>query len=196
MELGPDGLDSPIFLKQNFDVLEAVHLKAQLGPLEDLFDVNGPCPEGISQLALRITYEYPLCVLLAVYFLSTTGHMPSKFPFDQWIKAVQWHGDSKVVAVVNTEAEWADAQTLLTPLENFVVEAESKQGVVVWSSTLKDHPAILTDSLPLKLVVRPENDIQRHLPATLHVEATGLEGRDLTYPIPWDISIRTDKEGQ
>ena len=40
------------------------------------------------------------------------------------------------------------------------------------------------------------NEIQRHLPDTLHVEATGLGGRDLSYPIPWDISIRTDKEGQ
>ena len=199
VEQGPDGIDSPTFLKQNFDVLEAVHLyqEAQLSPLEDLFDVNSLYPEGINQLALRIsTYEYPLGALLAIYFLSATGHMPSKFPLDHWIKAVQWHGDSKVAAFVNIEDEWADAQTLLTPLENIVVEAESKQGAVVWSSTQKDHPAILKDSLPLKLVVRPENDIQRHLPATLHVEATGLGGRDLTYPVPWDISIRTDKEGQ
>jgi len=82
--------------------------------------------------------------------------MPSKFPIDHWIKAVQWHGDSKVVAVVNTEAEWADAKTLLTLLENVVVEAESKQGAVVWSSTQKDPPAIPTDSLPLKLVVLTE----------------------------------------
>ena len=40
------------------------------------------------------------------------------------------------------------------------------------------------------------NEIQRHLPDTLQVEATGLGGRDLSYPIPWDISIRSDKEGQ
>ena len=44
--------------------------------------------------------------------------MPSKFPLDHWIKAVQWHGDSKVAALVNTEDEWADAQTLLTPGEH------------------------------------------------------------------------------
>ena len=137
--------------------------------------VNSPYPEGINQLALRIsTYEYPLGALLAIYFLSATGHMPSKFRLDHWIKAVQWHGESKVAAFVNTEDEWADAQTLLTPLENILVEADSKQGSVVWSSTQKDHPAIPKDSLPLKLFVRPENDIQRHLPATLHVEATGL----------------------
>ena len=76
LEQGPDGIDSPTFLKQNFDVLEAVHLyqEAQLSPLEDLFDVNSPYPEGINQLALRIsTYEYPLSALLAIYFLSATG---------------------------------------------------------------------------------------------------------------------------
>ena len=165
VEQGPDGIDSPTFLKQNFDVLEAVQLyqEAQLGPLEELFDVNSPYPDGINQLALRIsTYEYPLGALLAIYFLSVTGHMTPKFPLDHWIKAVQWHGDSKVAAVVNTMDEWVDAQKLLTPL--VVVEAESTQGTVVWSSTQKDHPAISEGSRPLKLVVRPEHDIQRHLP--------------------------------
>lgn len=116
--------------------------------------------------------------------------MPAKFPYDHWIKAVQWHGDLKVVAVVNTEAEWNDARTLLTPLENVVVEA------VVWSSAQKDPPAISTDSFPLKLMVLTGDDIQRHLlPDTLHVEATGLGGRDLTYPIPFGTSLleRTKK---
>ena len=184
VEQGPDGIDFPSFLKQNFDVLEAAQLyqEAQLSPLEELFEMNSRYPDGINQLALRIsTYEYPLGSLLAIYFLSVTGHMTPK---DHWIKAVQWHGDSKVAAVVNTMEEWADAQKLLT------------QGTVVWSSAQKDHPAIPEGFLPLKLVVRPEHDIQRHLPHTLQVEATGLGGRDLTHPIPWDISIRSDKEGQ
>ena len=68
MEHGPDGLDSPTFLKQNFDVQEeAVDLyqEVHLGTLEDLFEVNGPYSEGISQLALRMsTHEYPLGALL------------------------------------------------------------------------------------------------------------------------------------
>ena len=55
---------------------------------------------------------------------------------------------------------------------------------------------IPTDSYPLQLIVLPGEEIQRHLPDTLHVEATRLGGRDLLYPIPWDISIRSDKEGQ
>ena len=54
VEHGPDGLDSPTFLKQNFDVQEAVHLyqEAQLGPVEDLFDVNTkeqPCEQPLSR---------------------------------------------------------------------------------------------------------------------------------------------------
>ena len=48
----------------------------------------------------------------------------------------------------------------------------------------------------LRQIVVPGEEIQRHLPETLHVEATGLGGRDLSFPIPWHISIRSDKEGQ
>ena len=48
----------------------------------------------------------------------------------------------------------------------------------------------------LQLIVLPGEEFQPHLPEILHVEATGLGGRDLSYPIPWDISIRSDKEGQ
>ena len=94
VEHGPDGFSSPTFLKQNFngqeaaDLYQAVHLHT----LEDLAE-QGPYPKVISQLALRIiTYEYPLEAILAIYFLSATGYLPDKFPFDQWIEAVKWHG--------------------------------------------------------------------------------------------------------
>ena len=81
-------------------------------------------------------------------------------------------------------------------LENVVVEAESRNEEVVWSSAQAGPPTIPNDSYPLQLIVVPGEEIQRHLPETLHVEATGQGGRDLQYPIPWDISIRSDKEGQ
>ena len=198
VEHGPDGCSSPTFLKQNFngqeaaDLYQAVHLHT----LEDLAE-QGPYPKVISQLALRIiTYEYPLEAILAIYFLSATGHLPDKFPHDQWIEAVRWHGDTKIAAIIQTEAEWADAKIILATLENVVVEAESQHGVVVWSSAQKCPPTFSTDSYPLQLIVLPGEEIQRHLPEALHVEATELGGRDLSYPIPWDISIRSDKEGQ
>ena len=95
-----------------------LYKEAQLDAVEDLWDATGLYPAAINHLAFRIcTYECPLCALLAV-FLSATGHMPGKFPTDLWIKAVQWHGDSKVIVVINTEAEWADATTLLARLES------------------------------------------------------------------------------
>ena len=59
VDSGPDGRNSPTFLKQNFDVQEAVDLyqAVHLHTLEDLGE-NGPYPKVISQLALRIiTYE-------------------------------------------------------------------------------------------------------------------------------------------
>ena len=37
---------------------------------------------------------------------------------------------------------------------------------------------------------------QSHMPDVLHIEATGLGGRDLGYPERWDLSLRSDPEGQ
>eukprot|EP00434_Breviolum_minutum_P019609 symbB.v1.2.017296.t1/scaffold1343.1/size124258/5 len=198
VEKGPDGYSSPTFLKPNFNAQEAADLyqAVHLHTLEDLAE-HGPYPKVISQFALRIiTYEYPLEAILAIYFLSATGHLPDKFPHDQWIEAVKWHGDTKIAAIIHTEAEMADAKIILATLENVVVEAESQHGAVVWSSAQDCPPSIPTNAYPLQLIVLPGEELQRHLPETLHVEATGLGGRDLTYPVPWDISIRSDKEGQ
>ena len=138
-------------MKQNFDAQEAAALyqDAHLHTMEDLGD-NGLYPNVISQLALRIlTYEYPLEAILAIYYLCY------RVPHDQWNEAVRWYGDTKLAATIQNEAEFADAKIILSKLEKVVVEAESRQGVVVWSSTQK-------------------------CPTT----------------IPWDISIRSDKEGQ
>ena len=142
-------------------------------------------PRVISQLALRIiTYEHPLEAILAIYFLSATGYLPDKFPHEQWNEAVRWHGDTKVAATIHNEAEWADAKIILATLENVVVEAESQHGVVVWSSAQNCPPTIATDSYPLQLILRPCMWRQPD------------SGVGILYPIPWHISIRSDKEGQ
>ena len=144
VDSGPDGRNSPTFLKQNFDVQEAADLyqAVHLHTLEDLGE-NGPYPKAISQLALRIiTYEYPLEAILAIYYLSATGYLPAKFPHDQW------NGDTKLAATIQNEAEWADAKIILAKLENVVVEAESQHGVVVWSSTQNCPSTIPADSYP------------------------------------------------
>ena len=74
VDSGPDGRNSPTYLKQNFDAQEAADLyqAVHLHTLEDLGE-NGPYPKVISQLALRIiTYEYALEAILAIYYLSAT----------------------------------------------------------------------------------------------------------------------------
>ena len=137
VDKGPDGQCSPTFLKPNFNAQEAADLyqAAHLSTLEDLSE-HGPYPKVISQFALRIlTYEYPVEAILAIYFLSATGHLPDNFPHEQWIEAVKWHGDTKIAAIIHSDAEMAEVKIILGKLENVVVEAESQQAVVVWSST-------------------------------------------------------------
>ena len=162
MEHGPDGLDSPTYLKQNFNVQEAGSLS--------------------SQLALRIiTYEYAILAmpqgicrtsspptsalrrggmvtprLLPSSILMLNGQMP-KLYLQLW--RMLW------LKLNPSMGRWCGRVHRMTLL-----------------------PSRLTPSL--QLIVSTGTEIQRHLPETLHVEATG------SYPIPWNISIRSDKEGQ
>ena len=181
VDSGPDGRNSPTFLKQNFDVQEAADLyqAVHLHTLEDLVE-NGPYPKVISQLALRIiTYEYPLEAILAIYYLSATGYLPAKFPHDQWNEAVRWHGDTKLAAIIHNEAEWADANIILSKLGNVVVEAESQHGVVVWSSTQNCPSTIFADSYLLQLIVLSGEEIQRQRDLGVGISCTLSPG---TFP--------------
>ena len=89
-------------------------------------------------------------------------------------EAVRWYGDTKLAATIQNVAEFADAKIILSKLEKVVVEAESRQGVVVWPSTQKCPTTIPADGYPLQLIVLPGEDIQRHLPETLHVRQLDL----------------------
>ena len=171
VDSGPDGRNSPTYLKQNFDAQEAADLyqAVHLHTLEDLGE-NGPYPKVISQLALRIiTYEYPLEAILAIYYLSATGH-----------------GDTKLAATIQNEAEWADAKIILSKLENVVVEAESQHGVVVWSSTQNCPSTIPADSYPLQLIVVPGGISCILSPGTFPSDLTKKDSRstDLRW-LPW-----------
>ena len=75
VEHGPDGLSSPTYLKQNFNVQEAADLyqAVHLHTLEDLAE-HGPYPKVISQFALRIiTYEYSWMPSLQFIFSRSQG---------------------------------------------------------------------------------------------------------------------------
>ena len=75
----PSGLFTPrwVELRQTYGIERPQGRRSEIY----IHRLTSPYPDGINQLALRIsTYEYPLGALLAIYFLSGTGHMPPKVP--------------------------------------------------------------------------------------------------------------------
>ena len=61
-------------------------------------------------------------------------------------------------------------------------------GTTLWTRDSVCFPEPQADEFPLRLLVHPETR-ESHLPDVLHVEATGLKGRDLGCPERWDISL-------
>ena len=56
--------------------------------------------------------------------------------------------------------------------------------------------AHMDDEFPLQVLTPPLTRDHAQMPEVVHIEATGLGGKDLGVEGPWDISIRTDPEGQ
>ena len=65
----------------------------------------------------------------------------------------------------------------------------SADGCTLWTRGTATWPELQDSDFPLRILVHPEVRTQSHLPDVLNVEATGLGGRDLGYPAPWDISF-------
>ena len=76
------------------------------------------------------------------------------------------------------------------------VTLASTHGTTLWTRGSVCFPEPQDDEFPLRHLVHPETRDQSHLPDVLHVEATGLGGRDLGYPEKWDIFPCSDPEGQ
>ncbi len=85
---------------------------------------------------------------------------------------------------------------MLTSVETANVTVTSVIGCTLWTRGKGSLPEVDIGDFPVKILVLPEVRSQRNLPDTLDIEATGLGGRDLGYPAPWDISLRSDKDGQ
>ena len=81
-------------------------------------------------------------------------------------------------------------------MQTATVSVESSVGTTLWTRDSVCLPTPQDDEFPLRLLVHPTTRDQSHLPEVLHVEATGLGGRDLGFPEKWDISIRSDPERQ
>ena len=73
---------------------------------------------------------------------------------------------------------------------------KSKHGATLWTKACPRLPIPLDDGFPLHALAPPLTRDQAHMPKVVHIEATGLGGKDIGLPGQWDISIRTDPEGQ
>ena len=73
---------------------------------------------------------------------------------------------------------------------------KSKHGTTLWTKACSRLPIPLDDEFPLRVLAPPLTRDQAHMPEVVHIEATGLGGKDIGLPGQWDISIRTDPEGQ
>ena len=73
---------------------------------------------------------------------------------------------------------------------------KSKHGTTLWTKACSRLPIPLDDEFPLRVLAPPLTRDHAHMPEVVNIEATGLGGKDLGVLGPWDISIRTDPEGQ
>ena len=169
-EFGPDCEDSPCYRIRNMDVLDAMRLFGECGfdflPETDLQKRPG--------LEVVMTVGLHLCALEmtdqqvdTLACIALAGQLPEFFPLMQWISAVKKSFLSQEVVTCVTRAQWNEVCTMLQAVNTTEISLRSKNGTTLWTRASPRLP-----------------------------EATGLGGKDLRVVGPWDISIRTDPEGQ
>ena len=169
-EFGPDCEDSPCYRIRNMDVLDAMRLFGECGfdflPETDLQKRPG--------LEVVMTVGLHLCALEmtdqqvdTLACIALAGQLPEFFPLMQWISAVKKSFLSQEVVTCVTRAQWNEVCIMLQAVNTTEISLRSKNGTTLWTRASPRLP-----------------------------EATGLGGKDLRVVGPWDISIRTDPEGQ
>ena len=171
-ELGPECDDSPLFRKVDIDMLEAARLLNESGfqflPEKELQDL--PEMEIIMSVGLRLcTLEFTSAQLQTLSYRTLSLITSGSKQFNGPLL----HRRSRDSQRYGALCDW------LYPLDR-------GKGSL---------PEVDIGEFPVKILVLPEVRSQ-HNPDTLDIEATGLGGRDLGYPVPWDISLRSDKDGQ
>ena len=191
--------DSPHFRRTDMDDLEAMRLLVESGfdflPDTDL--QKQPIMETVMSVGLQLcALEYTVKQLNTLSYLALTGLLPEFFPHERWILAVQKSFLSQEVAVCPTRSQWDEVRQILQSVRTATVTVESNDGTTLWTKDSAGLPIPQDDEFPLRVQVHPPTRDQAHMPDVVHIEATGLGGRDIGFPERWDISIRTDPEGQ
>ena len=128
--------------------------------------------------------------------LALAGLLPEFFPFEHWILAVKKSFLSQEVVVCSTRGQWDEVREMLQSVNTAEIILKSKHGATLWTKACSRLPIPLDDEFPLRVLAPPLTRDQAHMPEVVHIAATGLGGKDIGLPGKWDISIRTDPEGQ
>ena len=196
---GPDCEDSPHFKRVDIDCFEAIRLLEESGfgflPESEL--QNQPILETVMSVGLRLcALEFSAKQLNILSYLTMSGLLPETFPHEKWVLAVQRSFLTQEAAVCRSRSDRDEVRQILELVQTATVTVESSCGTTLWTKDSVCLPMPQDEEFPLRLLVHPTTRDQSHLPEVVHVEATGLGGRDLGYPEKWDISIRSDPEGQ
>ena len=147
---------------------------------------------GLHLCALEMTDQQVdtlACIALA-------GQLPEFFPLMQWISAVKKSFLSQEVVTCATRAQWNEVCTMLQAVNTTEISLRSKNGTTLWTRASPRLPVPVDDEFPLQVLTPPLTRDHAQMPEVVNMEATGLGGKDLRVVGPWDISIRTDPEGQ
>ena len=147
---------------------------------------------GLHLCALEMTDQQVdtlACIALA-------GQLPEFFPLLQWTYAVKKSFMSQEVVTCATRAQWNEVCTMLQEVNNTELSLRSKNGTTLWTRASPCIPTPEDDAFPLQVLTPPPTRELARMPEVIQIEATGLGGKNLGVDRPWDISIRTDPEGQ
>ena len=147
---------------------------------------------GLHLCALELTdqqLDTLACIALA-------GQLPEFFPLRHWICAVKKSFLSQEVVTCSTRAQWDEVRAMLQNVNTTEIFLKSKNGTTLWTRACSRLPNPVEDEFPLQVLTPPLTRDHAQMPEVVNIEATGLGGKDLGVVGPWDISIRTDPEGQ
>ena len=85
---------------------------------------------------------------------------------------------------------------MLQEVNTTEISLRSKNGTTLWTRASPCLPTPGDEAFPLQVLTPPLTRGHAQMPEVIQIEATGLGGKDLGMEGPWDISIRTDPEGQ
>ena len=159
--------------------------------------LNQPTMDVVLTVGLRLcALEFSSEQLKLLAYMCLSGVLPESFPHIQWVSAVFRSFSKQEAAICTCVAEWEEIRRMLEQVCTANLTLVSTQGVTLWTRNSVCFPEPQPNDFPLRLLVHPETRDQSHMPDVLHIEATGLGGRDLGYPERWDLSLRSDPEGQ